>query len=471
MVACGKEDRQRRPGRVARSPRAPDSPRPKRRTTPPGKTSAAAVSPVPGAVVRPPAEERAEGSSLPIIVGVGASAGGLEAFTELLSHLPDDTGMAFVLIQHLDPKHESHLTELLSKASKMPVSEVKGETRAEANHVYVIPPRCNLGISDGVLHTPPRPDSGRNMPIDSFLRALAADRGSKALGVVLSGTASDGTLGLQAIKAAGGITFAQEMRTAKFDGMPRSAIAAGVVDFVLPPAGIARQLAAIARDSRAPIEPREAIEPPGDPELAKILRLVRSATGVDFTHYKHSTLARRIKRRMALRGFETLEDYSRDLEQNREEANALCENCLITVTAFFREPAVFEELKKKVFPALVENRGPEDPIRIWVPGCATGEEAYSIAICLMEFLDEAKAERSVRDFRHRYQRNGDRKSPRRHIHGRRVGPCLAAAIGAVLHPNGTRVPGCEDHPRRVRFCQAQRGAGPAFLQAGPHQLL
>ena len=154
--------------------------------------------------------ERDEGSSLPIVVGIGASAGGLEAFTELLSHLPDDTGMAFVLIQHLDPKHESHLTELLSKASKMPVSEVKGETRAEANHVYVIPPRCNLGISDGVLHTPPRPDSGRNMPIDSFLRALAADRGSKALGVVLSGTASDGTLGLQAIKAAGGITFAQE---------------------------------------------------------------------------------------------------------------------------------------------------------------------------------------------------------------------------------------------------------------------
>ena len=184
----------------------------------------------------------------------------------------------------------------------------------------------------------------------AFLRALAADRGSQALGVVLSGTASDGTLGLQAIKAAGGITFAQEMRTAKFDGMPRSAIAAGVVDFVLPPAGIARQLVAIARDSQVPVEPPEATEPPGDAELAKILRLVRSATGVDFTHYKHSTLARRIKRRMALRGFETLEDYSRDLEQNREEANALCENCFITVTAFFREPAVFEELKKQGVP-------------------------------------------------------------------------------------------------------------------------
>ena len=213
---------------------------------------------------------------------------------------------------------------------------------------------------------------------------------ARALGVVLSGTASDGTLGLQAIKAAGGITFAQEMRTAKFDGMPGSAIAAGVADFVLPPAGIARQLAAIARDSRVPIEPRKATEQPGEAELKKIFRLLRSATGVDFTYYKHSTLQRRIKRRMALRGFETLEDYSRDLERNRDEANALCESFFITVTAFFREPAVFEELKKKVFPALVENRGREDPIRIWVPGCSTGEEAYSIAICLMEFLEEAE---------------------------------------------------------------------------------
>ncbi|MCL5746065.1 MAG: chemotaxis protein CheB, partial [Acidobacteria bacterium] len=203
------------------------------------------------------AGDRTGVSSFPI-VGVGASAGGLEAFTELLDHLPDDTGLAFVLIQHLDPSHESHLPELLSKASKMPVSEVKGETRAEANHVYVIPPRYNLGISDGVLQTPPRPGSGRNMPIDAFFRALAADRGSQAFGVVLSGTASDGTLGLQAIKAAGGITFAQDKRTAKFDSMPASAIAAGVADFVLPPAGIARQLVAIARDSRVPLESREA---------------------------------------------------------------------------------------------------------------------------------------------------------------------------------------------------------------------
>ena len=353
------------------------SPLPKQRTATIDGTSTATLSP-----------DTLEATS-PSIVGVGASAGGLEAFTELLNHLPADTGLAFVLIQHLDPSHESHLTELLSKASKMPVSELKGETRAEANHVYVIPPRSNLSISGGVLHTLPRPESGRNLPIDSFFCALAADRGGNALGVVLSGTASDGTLGLQAIKAAGGITFAQDRRTAKFDGMPGSALAAGVVDFELQPAGIARQLVAIARDSRDPIELGEVSDQPVA-ELAKILRLVRSATGVDFTHYKHSTLGRRIKRRMALRGFETLEDYSRELERDRDEVNALSESFFVTVTAFFREPAVFEELKKSVFPALVENRGPDDPLRIWVPGCSTGEEAYSIAICLMEFLEVRK---------------------------------------------------------------------------------
>lgn len=239
-------------------PRPGDSARPKRRTARNRTTSTDGT-----ATAGLASEERAEGNT-PLIVGVGASAGGLEAFTELLSHLPDDTGLAFVLIQHLDPSHESHLTELLSKASKMPVSEVRGETRAEANHLYVIAPRCNLGISNGVLQTPPRPVGGRNMPIDSFLCALAADRGCKALGVVLSGAASDGTLGLQAIKAADGITFAQELRTAKFDSMPGSAIAAGVVDFVLPPAGIARQLVAIARGPRFPIEPRQAAEQSGE---------------------------------------------------------------------------------------------------------------------------------------------------------------------------------------------------------------
>jgi two-component system CheB/CheR fusion protein len=342
----------------------------------------------PALPVKSPTPE--ETGSFPI-VGIGASAGGLDAFTELLSYLPDNTGMAFVLIQHLDPKHDSHLTQLLAKVSTMPIAEVAGDTRVEANHVYVIPPRCNLSISGGVLHTPPRPASGRNMPIDSFLRALAGDRDRKAFGVVLSGTGTDGTLGVQAIKAGGGITFAQEKRSAKFDGMPGSAIASGGVDFVLPPAGIARQLATMAPPSYVRFDTQQSMEPlqEADAELGKVFRLLRSATGVDFTHYKHNTIKRRIRRRMALGGFARLEDYIEYLEQNHREANALCEDFFITVTAFFREPAVFQELKKKIFPALAANQVSEEPIRIWVPGCATGEEAYSIAMCMMEFLDEA----------------------------------------------------------------------------------
>ena len=352
-------------------------------------TAAAEASAAVEAVFLAPVEELAERLPPPI-VGVGASAGGLEAFTEFLSHLAADTGMGFVLIQHLDPTHDSLLSELLSKASKMPVSEVKGETPVLADHVYVIAPQDNLSISGGVLHTSPRPATGRNLPIDAFLSALAADRGSRALGVVLSGSATDGTLGLRAIKAAGGITFAQETQTAKFDSMPGSAIAAGVVDYVLPPAGIARKLAAIARDFRLPAGHAQGPESSGEADLSRIFRVLRTATGVDFTIYKRSTLARRVKRRMSLRGFATLRDYCVHLEHNREEAVALCEDCFITVTAFFREPAVFEELTTRVFPALTKNRSPKDPIRVWVPGCATGEEAYSIAICLTEFLGETE---------------------------------------------------------------------------------
>jgi two-component system CheB/CheR fusion protein len=380
----------RSPNRAAQSPHAPDS-APKRRATGSGSASPATPNPAPvTAIAQPKAEPYAErDSQSPLIVGVGASAGGLDAFTELLANLPSDTGLAFVLIQHLDPAHESHLTELLSKISEMPVSEVEGETRAEANHVYVIPPRSNLGVSNGILLTPPRPDKGRNMPIDYFLRDLAADKGSRAVGVVLSGTGSDGTLGLDAIKTAGGVTFAQNTRSAKFGDMPASAIATGTVDFVLPPAGIAQQLVAISNESVVPPESWKPADPP-EGDLRKLFRILRTAVGVDFTNYKRSTLQRRIKRRMALRGFETLEDYIRELEQNREESTALCESFFITVTKFFREPAVFDELKKKIFPALVENRGLDDAIRIWVPGCSTGEEAYSIAICLKEYLDEAK---------------------------------------------------------------------------------
>ena len=335
------------------------------------------------------------------IVGVGASAGGLEAFTQLLDHLPAHTGMAFVLVQHLDPTHESQLTEILSRKSAMPVGEVSGPTRVEADHVYVIPAGKNLTIAGGILQTVPRPETGaRNMPIDDFLEALGKDRQNGAFAVILSGTASDGTLGARAIKAEGGITFAQEPSSAKFDGMPRSAIASGVIDFVLTPDGIAKQLTELAGHSY-PHAVRNQVSASATTDARDLNRIfvrLRAATAIDFTYYKHNTILRRIKRRMALRGIEGLDQYARLVEQDRAEAIALAQDFLVNVTSFFREPEALEMMRQIVFPTWLERKSSDDPIRIWIPGCSTGEEAYSLAIALMEFLDEHTAHPGIQIF-------------------------------------------------------------------------
>jgi two-component system CheB/CheR fusion protein len=328
------------------------------------------------------------------IVGIGASAGGLEAFRQLLGALPTNTGMAYVLVQHLDPRHESILADLLSQTTKMPVSEVKGDVRVEPNRVYVIPPSQDIGIADGILKLVPRSQTGRpHMPIDYFLRTLAEVQGSQGIGVVLSGTATDGTLGLKAIKAEGGVAFAQDPSSAQFDGMPRSAIAAGCVDFVLSPKGIAQELTRLGRHPyMAAGEPRAlsggAPAPASAEEdkasLNKIFALLRKGSGADFSAYKKTTLRRRIARRMLVNRIETLEGYARHLERDASEIHALYQDCLITVTSFFRDPAVFEALSAQILPLLLANRTPDAPVRVWVPGCATGEEVYSIAICLLE---------------------------------------------------------------------------------------
>jgi two-component system CheB/CheR fusion protein len=250
------------------------------------------------------------------IVGVGASAGGLEAFTAFLKHLPPDSGMAFVLIQHLNPKQPSQLRELLSKVTRMPVVEIDADTRIEANRVYVIAPGTCVRMSDGYLRVDRR-GPGRNLPIDEFLKSLARDSTSKAIGIVLSGTASDGTIGLKSVKFEGGITFAQEPTSAKFDGMPSSAIAAGVVDFVLPPDEIAKKLVRFARHPFVTWKSEEHgdASPEMESALNRIFQLLRSATGNDFTHYKHTTLRRRIHRRMVLHSNDTLSDYIAYLQQ------------------------------------------------------------------------------------------------------------------------------------------------------------
>jgi len=345
------------------------------------------------------------------IVGIGASAGGLEAFRQLLGALPTDSGMAYVLVQHLHPRHESILAALLSQTTKMPVSEVKGDVRVEPNRVYVIPPSQDIGIVDGILKLVPRSESGRlHMPIDYFLRTLAEVQGSQGIGVVLSGTATDGTLGLKAIKAEGGIAFAQDPSSAEFDGMPRSAIAAGCVDFVLPPAGIARELTRLGRHpymaAGAPralsgIAPAPAREEEGKKDLAsldRILALMRKGSGADFGAYKKTTLRRRIARRMVVNRIETLDAYARHLESDVSEIQALYQDCLITVTSFFRDPSVFKALSQQVFPVLLKDRAPDARIRVWVPGCATGEEAYSIAIGLLERAGELSSNPSIQIF-------------------------------------------------------------------------
>jgi two-component system CheB/CheR fusion protein len=299
-----------------------------------------------------------------------------------------------VLIQHLDPTHESQLAELLARATPMPVTEVRRDTPVAADHVYVLSPGKGLRLANGVLHVLPRPDTrSPHLPIDDFFRSLAADQDSNAFGIILSGTAADGTLGLKALKAEGGITFAQDPHSAKFDSMPRSAVAAGVVDFVLPPAEIARQVVTLARhpyvhsESETAGEPRPAAEA----DLNRMFAALRTATGVDFRQYKRNTVQRRLRRRMALRGMDKLHDYILYLRRNPAEVHALQQDLLVTVTAFFREPAAFAALRHTVFPQLIAKRSADDLLRIWVPGCATGEEVYSLAMDVTEFLEEAAA--------------------------------------------------------------------------------
>jgi len=325
-----------------------------------------------------------EDGSFPV-VGIGASAGGLEAYGQLLSALRPDTGMAFVLVQHLDPNHESRLAQLLAKSTTMPVREIGPGMEVQPDHVYVIAPNTDLAIEDGTFVVTPR-ERGRapHLPIDHFLRSLAEKRGSRAVGVVLSGTGADGTLGLAEIKATGGITFAQDESTARHSGMPHSAAESGNVDFVMPPEGIAMRLGEIGSHPYY----GETANPGGDEEQYKrILALVRSSRGVDFAQYRESTIRRRILRRMALRSEKTLADYARRLAQERNEVHALYHDLLINVTSFFRDAELFEAFKEHVFPTIVADKKEREPVRIWVPGCSTGQEAYSIAISLLEFMD------------------------------------------------------------------------------------
>lgn len=315
---------------------------------------------------------------------------------QLLQALPEHSGMAFVVVQHLAPTFTSMLSAILQRFTKMPVIEVGDEPEVRADHVYVIPPNRNMIITDGHLRLLPRSEArGQHRPIDWFFRSLAEFASHQGIGVVLSGTGNDGTLGLMAIKAEGGITFAQD-ESAQQEGMPRSAIAAGCVDFIMSPAQIAQELVRIGHHPYVTPEkpgPPDAHRPIDfDKDLDVILKLVHDVTGIDFSNYKSTTLLRRITRRMLLQKLESMPEYLAFLQNNPTEVQNLYRDILISVTSFFRDEDAVEVLKKKVFPKLIKEHSPQDPIRIWVMGCSTGEEAYSLAMAVAEVIVENKAQ-------------------------------------------------------------------------------
>ena len=322
------------------------------------------------------------------IVGIGGSAGGLDAFTRLLQALPADTDMAFVIVQHLDPFHTSHLPEILTKSTSMPVRNVEDGLSIQPNEVYVIPPNTTMILEDGVLRLAPR-SSGLHLPIDAFFRSLARVQGSRAVGVILSGNASDGSEGVKAIKEDCGITFAQDEASAQHVGMPRNAIATGAIDYILPPAEIAHELARLSGHPYVrpePQQPQVEILPKGDGELAKIFQILRMRSKVDFSHYKANTVRRRIGRRMIVKRSANLREYIQVLEKDATEARELYRDLLISVTNFFRDPPAFVALASLLKDTFASRKSSE-PFRVWVPGCASGEEVYSLAICLRELDD------------------------------------------------------------------------------------
>ncbi|MEO7531093.1 MAG: chemotaxis protein CheB, partial [Sediminibacterium sp.] len=325
------------------------------------------------------------------VVGIGASAGGLDAFKKLLKAIPEKSGMAFVLVQHLDPTHESILPELLQKVTKIPVQEISNDIKVLPDHIYIIPSNKMLLANDGILQLSPRPEkkiNERNLPIDLFFTSLAEVHQSHAIGVVLSGTASDGTRGLKAIKEHGGITFAQDEASAAFGGMPLSAAQAGVVDFILPPQEIPGKLIELKQQIDQVDMEIQNLPTQEEDVLKKILALLRIRKGTDFTYYKQTTIRRRIFRRMLINKNDALGNYLSFLQKNKTEQDALYQDLLIPVTAFFRDQKIFDHLCKSIFPKIVKNKKAGEPIRVWVTACSTGEEAYSIAICLKEFMGD-----------------------------------------------------------------------------------
>ena len=340
-----------------------------------------------------------EGISFPI-VGIGASAGGLETLEAFFLNMPPDSGIAFVVIQHLSPKHKSIMAALLAKHTRMVIREIEDVTHLEPNCVYLNPPDKNVAIFNQSLHLMEPVKTGTiNMPIDHFFRTLSEDRKERAIAIVLSGTASDGTLGIKAVKGEGGMVIVQDPDTAKYEGMPKSAVETGLVDFILP---VEKMPECLLRYIKHPVIRKSGKiafgETSSQHQLQKIFALIRSATGHDFSHYKHSTIERRIERRLAVHQIDSLPDYILFIQKNPAEIQTLFKNLVIGVTSFFRDPKACDVIETRVLAKLIETRHPEDNIRCWVVGCSTGEEAYSLAILLSETMEKYKKHINVQIF-------------------------------------------------------------------------
>ncbi|MBN2193203.1 MAG: PAS domain-containing protein [Polyangiaceae bacterium] len=363
-----------------------------RRTQNPAKPLGRGVTPPARSARRLPGEARA----VPPIVGIGASAGGLEALDLFLRNVPEKCGLCFVVVQHLDPTRKGMMVELLQRATPMRVLQVKDRVRVAPDRIYVIPPNKDLAILAGVLHLlAPTAQRGMRLPIDFFFRSLAEDQRSRSVGVVLSGMGSDGTQGLRAIKERGGAGFVQEPATARFEAMPRSAIDAGLADVVAPAEELPRRLLSHCLHAPSVAGSDVVLSASIQRDIDRICVLLRSQTGHDFSGYKRSTLYRRIERRMGLHQLATLAGYVPYLQENPQEALLLFKELLIGVTSFFRDPEDWEQLKQVALPELLAARASNGALRAWVPGCATGEEAYSLAIVLKEAIAQLRPDRGI----------------------------------------------------------------------------
>ena len=405
-----------------------------------------------------------------LVVGLGASAGGVQAFRTFFEHVAPHSGLAYVAILHLSPEHESHLAEVLQASAPIPVTTVRDRVRVEPNHAYVVSPRQSLAMIDGwLVQSEATRFEERRAPVDIFFRTLAESHRARAACVVLSGSGADGSMGLRQVKERGGACFVQDPDEAEYAEMPRYAIATNVVDDVLPVASIPNRLVAY-RDSLELVrleESPQAAEPPDERALQHLFGQLRTRTGHDFSNYKRATILRRIERRLGVRQIGDLATYADDVRDHPEETQALLKDLLISVTHFFRDAETYLYLEREIVPRLFAGKSEADQIRVWVPGCATGEEAYSLGMILAEHASRRARVSGHPDLRHRHRRDLARDRAGGPLHAERRRRRLRGAAAPVLLEGRRGVQSSEGTAGSRALRAAQSRQGPAVLAPRP----